>query len=213
MLMQGPFNAQRDSVGFYVPLLAATPAAQFCTIVVRPQGGRNAENMGPILGKAIAELDSNLPTYFAGTPARLHDETLGVQRLTANLFTIFGVVAFLLSAVGLYGVMSFSVNQRTQEFGIRMALGADTKRIFGMVMQQGAWQLVIGLVLGAGAAALLLGVLLAQALQNFLFKVKPLDPFVYLVVAGLLTLVAALSCFVPARRATRVNPMTALRTE
>jgi predicted permease len=213
MLMQGPFNAQRDSVGFYVPLLAATPAAQFCTIVVRPQGGRNAENMGPILGKAIAELDSNLPTYFAGTPARLHDETLGVSRLTANLFTIFGAVAFLLSAVGLYGVMSFSVNQRTQEFGIRMALGADAKRIFGMVMQQGAWQLAIGLVLGTGAAALLLGVLLAQALQNFLFKVKPLDPFVYLVVAGLLTLVAAISCFVPARRATRVNPMVALRTE
>jgi putative ABC transport system permease protein len=213
MLMQGPFNAERDSVGFYVPLLAATPAAQFCTIVVRPQGGRNAANMGPVLAKAVAELDSNLPTYFAGTPARLHDEILGVNRLTANLFTIFGFVAFLLSAVGLYGVMSFSVNQRTQEFGIRMALGADAKRIFGMVMQQGAWQLAIGLVLGTGAAALLLGVLLASALQNFLFKVKPLDPFVYFVVAGLLTLVAALSCFVPARRATRVNPMVALRTE
>jgi predicted permease len=213
MLMQGPFNAQRDSVGFYVPLLAASPAAQFCTIVVRPQGGRNAVNMGPVLGKAIAELDSNLPTYFAGTPARLHDEILGVSRLTANLFTIFGAVAFLLSAVGLYGVMSFSVNQRTQEFGIRMALGADAKRIFAMVMQQGAWQLVIGLILGTGAAALLLGVIAAQALQNFLFKVKPLDPFIYLVVAGLLTLVAAISCFVPARRATRVNPMEALRTE
>lgn len=213
MLMQGPFNAQRDNVGFYVPLLAATPAAQFCTIVVRPQGGRNAVNMGPVLGKAVAELDSNLPTYFAGTPARLHDEILGVSRLTANLFTIFGAVAFMLSAVGLYGVMSFSVNQRTQEFGIRMALGADAKRIFGMVMRQGAWQLAIGLILGTGAAALLLGVLAAQALQNFLFKVKPLDPFIYLVVAGLLTLVAAASCFVPARRATRVNPMEALRTE
>lgn len=213
MLTQGPFNADRDSAGFYMPLLAASPAAQFCTIVVRPQGGRNAINMGPILGKAVAELDSNLPTYFAGTPARLHDEILGVNRLTATLFTIFGVIAFLLSAVGLYGVMSFSVNQRTQEFGIRMALGADAKRIFRMVMQQGAWQLVIGLVLGTGAAALLLGVLLANALQNFLFKVKPVDPFVYLVVAGLLTLVAALSCFVPARRATRVNPMVALRTE
>jgi predicted permease len=213
MLMQGPFNAQRDSVGFYVPLLAATPAAQFCTIVVRPRAGQTAANMGPVLGKAIAELDSNLPTYFAGTPARLHDEILGVNRLTANLFTIFGVVAFVLSAVGLYGVMSFSVNQRTQEFGIRMALGANSQRIFGMVMRQGAWQLAIGLILGTGAAALLLGVLLAQALQNFLFKVKPLDPFVYLVVAGLLTLVAAISCFVPARRATRVNPMVALRTE
>jgi len=213
MLMQGPFNAQQDSVGYYVPLLATTPAAQFCTIVVRPRGGMNAANMGSVLSKAIAELDSNLPTYFAGTPARLHDEILGVNRLTATLFTIFGAVAFALSAVGLYGVMSFSVNQRTQEFGIRMALGADAKRIFRMVMQQGAWQLAIGLVLGTGAAALLLGVLAAQALQNFLFKVKPLDPTIYLVVAGLLTLVAAISCFVPARRATRVNPMEALRNE
>jgi len=213
MLMQGPFNAQSDGIGFYVPLLAATPAAQFCTMVVRPRAGAVAANMGPVLSKAIAELDSNLPTYFAGTPARLHDEILGVNRLTANLFTIFGGVAFALSAVGLYGVMSFSVNQRTQEFGIRMALGADAKRIFRMVMQQGAWQLAIGLFLGGGAAALLLGVLLANALQNILFKVKPLDPTIYLVVSGLLTLVAAISCFVPARRATRVNPMVALRTE
>ena len=79
----------------------------------------------------------------------------------AQLFSIFGVVAFILSAVGLYGVMSFSVNQRTQEFGIRMALGADAARIFKMVMSQGAWQLVIGLVLGIGFAALFLGVIAA----------------------------------------------------
>src|SRR5213082_1334920 len=148
MLMQGPFNGERDSVGFYVPLLAATPAAQFCTIVARPRVNQNAATMGPVLSKAIAELDPNLPTYFAGTPGRLHDEILGVNRLTATLFTIFGAVAFMLSAVGLYGVMSFSVNQRTQEFGIRMALGADAKRIFRMVMTQGAWQLAIGLILG-----------------------------------------------------------------
>ena len=105
------------------------------------------------------------------------------------------------------------MNQRTQEFGIRIALGADAKRIFRMVMQQGAWQLAIGLFLAIGTFALLLGVLAAQALQTILFTVKPLDPFIYLVVAGLLTLVAAISCFVPARRATRVNPMEALRIE
>ncbi|HEY2138626.1 MAG TPA: ABC transporter permease, partial [Chthoniobacterales bacterium] len=96
MLMQGPFNQQTDDTGFYVPLLAATPAAQFCTIVVRPRAGQNAANIGPVLSKAISELDSNLPTYFTGTPARLHDEILGVNRLTANLFTIFGAVAFML---------------------------------------------------------------------------------------------------------------------
>src|SRR6202040_3644694 len=144
-LMQGPFNQQTDSSGFYVPLLGATPAAQFCTIVVRPRTGQSAGTLGPTLSKAVAELDSNLPTYFAGTPARLHDEILGVNRLTATLFTIFGAVAFVLSAVGLYGVMSFSVNQRTQEFGIRMALGADAAKILRLVMTQGAWQLIIGL--------------------------------------------------------------------
>ena len=212
-LMQGPFDQQTDNAGFYMPLLGAQPATQFCTIIVRPRAGQNAETLGPSLSKAVTQLDSDLPIYFPGTPARLHNAFLGGNRIIANLFVIFGAVAFVLSAVGLYGVMSFSVNQRTQEFGIRMALGADAARIFRMVMRQGAWQLVIGLVLGAGGAALLLGVLAAAALKNILFKVNALDPTIYFAVAGLLTLVAAASCFVPARRATRVNPVEALRYE
>jgi putative ABC transport system permease protein len=212
-LMQGPFDQQTDNAGFYMPVLGAQPATQFCTIIVRPRAGQSAETLGPALSKAVAQLDPDLPIYFPGTPARLHNAFLGGNRIIANLFVIFGAVAFVLSAVGLYGVMSFSVNQRTQEFGIRMALGADAARIFRMVMQQGAWQLVIGLVLGAGGAALLLGVLAAAALKNILFKVNALDPTIYFAVAGLLTLVAAASCFVPARRATRVDPIQALRTE
>jgi predicted permease len=212
-LMQGPFDQQTDSTGFFLPLLGADPAPQFCTILVRPRPGQRADTLGPALKNAVAELDSNLPTYFPGTPARFHQEVLGGNRIIATLFSIFGVVAFILSAVGLYGVMTFSVNQRRQEFGIRMALGADAARIFRMVMSQGAWQLAIGLILGAGGAALLLGVMAATAMQNLLFKVNALEPSIYLAVAGLLTLVAALSCFVPARRATRVNPMVALRTE
>jgi predicted permease len=212
-LMQGPFDQQTDSTGFFLPLLGADPAPQFCTILVRPRPGQRADTLGPVLKNAVAELDSNLPTYFPGTPARFHQEVLGGNRIIATLFSIFGVVAFILAAVGLYGVMTFSVNQRRQEFGIRMALGADAARIFRMVMSQGAWQLAIGLVLGAGGAALLLGVMAATALRNLLFKVNALEPSIYLAVAGLLTFVAALSCFVPARRATRVNPMVALRTE
>jgi len=212
-LMQGPFDQQTESVGFYMPLLGASPAPQFCTILVRPRAGQRADTLGPALSRAVAELDSNLPTYFAGTPGRFHNEILSANRIIATLFTIFGIVAFILSAVGLYGVMSFSVNQRTQEFGIRMALGADAARIFRMVMTQGAWQLAIGLVLGAGGIALLLGVIAAAALKNILFKVNALDPTIYFAVAGLLTLVAAVSCFVPARRATRVDPVAALRYE
>jgi len=212
-LMQGPFNQQTDSAGFYVPLLGVPPAPQFVTIVVRPHAGQRAETLAPALGAAVSQLDSNLPTYFGGTPAQLHDEALGANRIIASLFTIFGVVAVVLSSVGLYGVMSFAVSQRTQEFGIRMALGANAARILRMVMTQGAWQLVIGLVLGAGTIALLLGLMGGAALQNFLFKVNAHDPFIYSAVAVLLATVAAASCFVPALRATRVNPMEALRTE
>ena len=119
----------------------------------------------------------------------------------------------ILSAVGLYGVMSFSVNQRTQEIGIRMALGADARRILAMVMTQGAWQVAIGLFIGAGGAALLLALLGREGLQNFLFQVNANDPVIYSSVAALLAAVAALACFVPAMRATRVNPIVALRAE
>ncbi|MGI9089438.1 MAG: ABC transporter permease [Chthoniobacterales bacterium] len=212
-LMQGPFDQQTEAAGFYMPLLGASPATQFATVLVRPRAGQRANTLGPVLSKAVTELDANLPTYFAGTPAQFHNEILSGNRVIATLFTIFGVVAFILSGVGLYGVMSFSVNQRTQEFGIRMALGADAKRILRMVMSQGAWQLAIGLILGVGGVALLLGVVAAAALKNILFKVNPLDPTIYFAVSGLLTLVAALSCFIPARRATRVDPMVALRYE
>ena len=213
-LMQGPFNQQTDSAGFYVPLLGVPPAPQFVTIVVRPHPGQRADTLAPALGAAVSQLDSNLPTYFGGTPQRLHDEILGVNRITASLFTIFGVVAIVLSSVGLYGVMSFAVSQRTQEFGIRMALGANAARILRMVMTQGAVQLVIGLFLGIGGTAALIWLIGAAALQNFLFRVNAMDTlWIYSVVAALLSTVAAISCFVPARRATRVNPMEALRNE
>src|SRR5436190_1366803 len=102
-LMQGPFDQQTDTGGFYMPLLGADPATQFCTIIVRPCPGQRADTLGSALSRAVAELDSNLPTYFAGTPARLHDEILGGNRIIATLFGIFGAVAFVLSAVGLYG--------------------------------------------------------------------------------------------------------------
>ena len=212
-LMQGPFDQQTENAGFYMPLLGSDLPNQFVTILVRPRGSERAETLGPALSRAVAGLDPDLPIYFPGTPAQFHHEILNGNRIIAMLFTIFGVIAFILSAVGLYGVMSFSVNQRTQEFGIRMALGADAARIFRMVMTQGAWQLGIGLALGAGGIALLLGVVAASALKTILFKVNALDPTIYFAVAGLLTLVAAISCFVPARRATRVDPMVALRYE
>src|SRR5205809_573749 len=117
-LMQGPFDQQTDSAGFYMPLLGASPVTQFCTILVRPRAGQRAETLGPVLTKAVTQLDSDVPIYFPGTPAQFHAQNLSGNRIVVSLFAIFGGVAFLLSAVGLYGVMSFSVTQRTQEFGI-----------------------------------------------------------------------------------------------
>ncbi|MDQ2659570.1 MAG: FtsX-like permease family protein, partial [Verrucomicrobiota bacterium] len=213
-LMQGPFNQQTDAAGFYIPLLGAPPAPQFVTVVVKPHRGQSAESLAPILSQAVAKIDPNLPVYFGGTPERLHNEILGTNRIVASLFTIFGLAAVVLSSVGLYGVMSFAVNQRTQEFGIRMALGADAARILRMVMTQGAWQIALGLVIGIGGTAFLIHLIGREALQNFLFRIEMSDTlWIFCAVASLLSAVAALSCFVPARRATRVNPIVALRAE
>ncbi len=218
--MAGPFNSQSDNTGFYVPLCAnvfgpATPeliAPQFATIVVRPRGEQRGENAAAPLRRAIQKIDPNLPLYFTGTPRLLLDEILGQNRIVAVMFSIFGVVAMVLAAVGLYGVMSFSVNQRTQEFGIRMALGADNQKILAMVFRQSAIQLGVGLITGLGFA-LALAFAGKEGIANFLFQVSPSDPATYLTVFGLLSIVAFVATLVPARRATRVDPMVALRAE
>jgi ABC-type antimicrobial peptide transport system permease subunit len=130
------------------------------------------------------------------------------------LFSVFGIVAIVLASVGLYGVMSFSVNQRTQEFGIRMALGADHGRILQMVLKQGGVQLLLGLALGLGLGATI-GALGRQAIRDSgqIFDLSPTDPLTYTVVALLLTIVALVATLMPALRASRVDPMTALRAE
>jgi putative ABC transport system permease protein len=122
------------------------------------------------------------------------------------------MVAIALASVGIYGVMSFSVSQRTQEFGVRMALGADRGRILRMVLGQGSRQTGLGVLLGL---AITLGLVAAagDGIQSVLFGVNVRDPLLYGAVVLLVTLVSMLAAFVPARRATRVDPMIALRTE
>jgi putative ABC transport system permease protein len=223
--MLGPFNnPQVDDTGFFVPYFSpifgpvqSSPATQqFATVVVRPRGGgelgRRAAALGTSLQRAVRELDPNLPLYFVGTAKDNQESFLAVTRITATMFTLFGLVAITLAAVGLYGVMSFSVNQRTQEFGIRMALGADRSRIMQMVLSQGALQLVIGLAIGLGST-IAIAVVARDGIANQLFDISPLDPATYIGVALLLSAVAFISTFMPARRATRVDPMIALRAE
>src|SRR5206468_964833 len=116
---------------------------------------------------------------------------------------IFGGVAIVLASVGIYGVMSFSVNQRRQEFGVRMALGATSRRILRLVLAQGALQVAIGLVLGIGLAFAIASAL-GTAIQSTLFGVTGRDPATYATVIALIAIVSLIATFVPARRATRV---------
>ncbi|MBL9207184.1 MAG: FtsX-like permease family protein, partial [Opitutaceae bacterium] len=160
----------------------------------------------------IRKVDPNLPAYFVETPKISLDRFIAQNRIIATMFAVFGGVAIVLAATGLYGVMSFSVNQRTQEFGIRMALGADTRSILTMVMKQGTWQLTLGLFVGLGIS-LLFALLAEQGIQNFLFEIRPSDPLTYVSVALLLGVVATLASLVPALRATQVDPMVALHAD
>jgi putative ABC transport system permease protein len=128
------------------------------------------------------------------------------------MFSIFGAVAMVLASVGLYGVMSFSVNQRTQEFGVRMALGADHGRIMRMVLSQSSVQLGLGLVLGLGAAAAI-AIVFNTGIRQQLFDTNPSDPATFAAVALLLSAVSFVAAIFPALRATRVDPMVALRAE
>lgn len=204
-----PFNPTVNTVGMYIPLNVITPP--FATILVRPSGGSPLA-IDSLLRKTVASVDSNLPLYFVSTPRQSHEEFLSQNRILATMFSLFGIVAVVLAAVGLYGVMAFAVSQRTQEFGVRMALGADRRQILSMVLGQGGRQLLLGLGFGLlGAVALVLW--FTGAYAGLFFGVNRFDPTIYGLVVLLLTFVAALACLVPALRATRVDPMIALRAE
>ncbi len=181
-------------------------------MIVKPRGGQHAEALAPTLRREFLKADPNLPLYFVGTPHSQLASFVAQNRIIAMMFTIFGIVAVVLASVGIYGVMSFAVNQRRQEFGVRMALGANTPRILRMVLEQGAVQIALGLVLGLGLA-LWFAILAADGIQNTLFGVTGRDPMTYAAVASLVTVVSLIATLVPAQRATRVDPMIALRAE
>jgi len=219
--MMGPFNVPGvDETGFYVPFFAnpfgpiqpGPFVSQFTTIVVKPRPGQRADAMAVPLRQLVAKVDPNLPLYFVGTPRHQQESFVAQNRIIATMFSIFGVIAIVLASVGIYGVMSFSVNQRRQEFGVRMALGAHYSRILRMVLGQGAVQVVLGLALGVGLA-LTLATLAGSGIQNILFGVSARDPLTYGTVIAVITAVSFLATLVPARRATRVDPMIALRAE
>jgi predicted permease len=219
--MMGPFNIPNlDEAGYYVPFYSVPfgPAPetllanQFGTVLVKPRGGQRPEALISTLRREVRAVDPNLPLYFVATPKQNLEGFIAGNRIIATMFSAFGLVAVILASAGIYGVTSFSVNRRTQEFGVRMALGADYRRVLQMVVGQGLRQLALGLVLGLGLAYVL-ATLAADAIATTLFDVSPRDPLTYGAVFLLITLVSLVAVLVPGRRATRVDPMIALRAE
>jgi predicted permease len=157
--------------------------------------------------KAAAHLhDPELPVSNFRTLAEVRSSGLQSPRVTTTLIGMFGLLALVITAAGIAGVVAFSVNQRTQEFGIRMALGAPRAGVLGMVLRQGLQLVAIGLVIGMAGA-----IFLTRLLSTLLFEVEPTDALTFLAVSTVLLMVAVLACLVPARRAATVDPIVALR--
>src|SRR5262245_33647056 len=158
--------------------------------------------------QAIKEVNRNLPIAEAAMFSDQIDRSLVQQKLIARLSSFFGLLALLLAAIGIYGVISYSVRQRTREIGVRMALGAERRNVLRLVLGQGAKLALIGVLAGLGASWAL-----TRWIEGLLFNVSPTDPATFVIIASSLMVVALLACYIPARRATKVDPMVALRCE
>jgi putative ABC transport system permease protein len=176
-------------------------------VVMRAQGGDPRALTGAVR-QQMNEIDSSLPL----ADVRLMDDVLSRAqarpRFLTLLLTLFSVVALAIATVGIYGVVSYSVERRTKEFGLRMVLGAQTGDVLGLVMKQGAGMIAIGVALG-----LLLALFITRLMASLLFGVTPTDVATFASVSALLFGVALAACYIPARRATKVDPMQTLRYE
>jgi putative ABC transport system permease protein len=158
--------------------------------------------------REVRSLDPTLPVYEVHTLEQAVARSLGTERLTNHLLLAFALAAMLLAAVGIYGVMALGVSHRVNEFGIRLALGAAPGDVLALVLGQGMRLVLLGVALGlAGAAGL------TRFLGSLLFHVEPLDSVTFGGVALVLAAVAFFACYIPARRATRTDPLQALRYE
>src|SRR5947209_814292 len=192
-------------VQYYIPYAQRADSSNLF-VVVRAEG--DPASLAPAVRGAIAGVDRDLPAYRVTTMEQMVSDSLAQRRFAVFLLGVFAFIALVLAVVGLYGVMSYAVAQRTHEFGLRMALGAQRRDILRMVVGQGL------LLVGVGLAAGLLGALaLTRLMSSLLYGVSATDPLTYAGIALLLAAVALLASYVPARRATKVDPMVALRYE
>src|ERR1044072_7007112 len=205
------YTSQRDEIQptVYQSWRQVLKRMTFATFEVRTVGDPAATIAG--VREAMREVDSNLPVTNVRTQVQQADETLAMERMFAKLLTLFGVIAQQLAAIGLYGIMAYVVTQRTHEIGIRMALGADRRNVLMMVVRQGMILTIAGIAIGLVAAYVLTKYL--ESLTSMLFGVEARDPWTFAAIGILLAVVALIACLVPARRATKVDPLRALRYE
>jgi putative ABC transport system permease protein len=168
----------------------------------------NPDNLAPAVRGQVKAMDSDLPIINVRTMTEVVSRSVWQPRLYAILFGVFAAVALALASIGVYGVMAYSVSERTREIGVRVALGAQRRDVLKLVMAQGMSLTMIGAGVGLGAA-----LALTRLMRSMLFEVSATDPLTFAALAVLLSVVAMLACYMPARRATKVDPIVALRCE
>jgi predicted permease len=176
------------------------------TIVVRTGG--NASSFVSPIREVLASMGGNATLSDAKTMEQLRGDVIADRRFTLILVGVFAALALVLASIGIYGVISYSVQQRTREIGIRAALGASPGRVLGMVVGDGAKLAIVGIAIGTAGA-----LVLTRFIRAFLYDVSPSDPLTFTVIALVLAAVAIIASYVPARRAMKVDPNTALRYE
>jgi len=204
----------RDAKG--ANLFQNTPYVGYLPLAQRYDGGMTLhlrangkpEQLIAAVRREISALDKKLPVYNVKTLEQYLNDALSVKRIQFQVISAFGLLALLLASIGLYGVLSYSVAQRTREIGIRMALGAQSRDVLRMVAGQGLKLMALGVVIGLGGA-----LAVTRALKSLLYGVSAADPWTFAAALVLLVIVALLACYPPARRATKVDPMVALRCE
>ena len=200
------YRGLRDAIPntAYLPLgQGQTHAGTERTLYVRTWG--DPADLAPQLREHVRALDQNLPVEI-GPFSDLVDENLVQERLLATLSGFFGALALLLTATGLYGVIAYGTQRRTREIGVRMALGAERGSIYRMVLRDGLWMVALGV-----AAGVPVSFWLSRLVTRLLFGVTPGDPYTFVGAVVVLMSVAAVAGYVPARRASRINPTVALR--